>query len=546
MTSLPYEIQENSSKRRSSESRPFLHNNFSEVDYIEDINEVILKIDSNDRNIDKYKDPFSFRVRFNQTESNYDAFGNAGPIILSKYDNIKYIKLVEAIIPRRNIVQEYNEYNKELNENSSIHNHSIIEITQGTCRFPIKLNKNDTLTLGAQTLTIENLSLINNKHFVNVNNDWGPGVATNIKYDKVKLEGQISSTQVNGVLTNVIKGTNTKFNQLYVNMKLLINNNNYLIANIVNDNEIQLNTIVNSSFENIDFYVVDSDAKDNANVQLQGVESNVKKDFLYLQHDKNVINDIESIKQHDIVLFDNINGETAGKVKTNVAAKYNHIELSDNLDKPISSKKFTLLPYENFDTLPGNLHIDTTNKKIFGNNLNFKNYNIGSILYLVKVNYGILKIRKINSESEIEYDILFDKGLNNDTPTTQLIYNYSFTRSSVEFSDERFILTNIKEFGNNTFEGTNENSSKAFGILFPSGTTEGQAYMSGLSYKLYNRRNLQNLNSLTVSFNDSYGNKLKLDHLDSSVDINDIRHPLNKDNQVHLTFRIGVVENRFD
>ena len=40
--------------------------------------------------------------------------------------------------------------------------------------------------------------------------------------------------------------------------------------------------------------------------------------------------------------------------------------------------------------------------------------------------------------------------------------------------------------------------------------------------------------------------KLSLNNLDSTVDRDDIRHPLNKDNQVHLTFRIGVVENRFD
>ena len=88
MTSLPYQIQ-NISK---SDTRQFLHNNFTEIDYDEDVIEHVLKIDSNDRNIDKYKDPFSFRVRFNLTESNFDSFGNAGPIILSNYQNIKYIK----------------------------------------------------------------------------------------------------------------------------------------------------------------------------------------------------------------------------------------------------------------------------------------------------------------------------------------------------------------------------------------------------------------------------------------------------------------------
>jgi hypothetical protein len=180
--------------------------------------------------------------------------------------------------------------------------------------------------------------------------------------------------------------------------------------------------------------------------------------------------------------------------------------------------------------------------------VNFKLYNIGSIIYLDDNNdYAILKITRIISEFEVQFVILKNKNLSNSEITgSQEIYNYSFIRSNYEFSDERFILANIKEFSNNTFEGTNEKSSKAFGILFPAGTTQNQAYMSGLSYKLYNRRNLQNLNSLTVSFNDSYGNKLKLDNLDPTVDKNDIRHPLNRNNQVHLTFRIGVVENRFD
>ena len=90
---------------------------------------------------------FSFRVRFNQTESNFDSFGNAGPIILSNYQNIKYIKLVEAIIPRRNIVQEYNEYNKTLYENSTIHNYSILKLTTGNKQLPIQLNKNDTIKI---------------------------------------------------------------------------------------------------------------------------------------------------------------------------------------------------------------------------------------------------------------------------------------------------------------------------------------------------------------------------------------------------------------
>ena len=635
MTSLPYEIQENSSKRRSSESRPFLHNNFSEVDYIEDINEVILKIDSNDRNIDKYKDPFSFRVRFNQTESNYDAFGNAGPIILSKYDNIKYIKLVEAIIPRRNIVQKYVNYNKTLYQNSKIHCYSLLKI-QDTAGPPVqkqlklKLNSGDQIKINATNYTVERHITYNNVDYLQLKEEFYTAGATQLYYQNVKLVGTVSGTK--GQTT--INGVNTEFNKLVNNYKIKINNQEFIIQNITDDLELTVTTALTESFSNADIYVIydlNSKAKDTAGADVNGATGSTSS-VINFQQDTN-INDDTITSINDVVLFNKPNGDLGGdKIKESSLDTSSKITLYSALDKPINDQKFLVLPKTNFDKMPGQIHFDKTNETITGININFKKYQVGSIIHLANlidstvntgaaVTYGstnipvsasiishfpigsivylsdgtivgkvtslldsgvastltigdgvkttainapkflfkedkyvILKVTQIVSESEIKVEIIKDgdttDALNNKTTgidiMVQEIYNYSYVRSEEEFSDERFILTNIKEFGNNTFEGTNENASKAFGILFPAGTTEGQAYMSGLSYKLYNRRNLQNLNSLTISFNDSYGNKLELNHLDSSVDINDIRHPLNKDNQVHLTFRIGVVENRFD
>lgn len=633
MTSLPYNIQEADFKK-SNEARPYLHNNFTEMDYDEDVNEVVLKIDSNDRNIDRYKDPFSFRVRFNQTESNFDAFGNAGPIILSRYDNIKYIKLVEAIIPRNNIVQEYVNYNKTLYNNSKIHCYSLLKIQNGTNKISLKLNSGDQIRINGSNYTVERHNTYNNVDYLQLKDEFYTAVANQLYYQNVKLVGTVSGTRGQ----TKISGVNTEFTKLFNNYKIKVNNQELTINNITNNLELSVTTLLTESFSNAEIYVIydlNSKAKDTAGTDLDGANGSPIKNVINFQQDTN-INDDTVTSINDVVLFNKPNGDLGGdKIKESSLDTSSKITLYTDLDKPINDQKFLVLPKTNFDKMPGEIHFDKTKETITGININFKKYQVGSIIHLANlvdsgvntdaaVTYGsttipvsasiishypigsmvylsdgtivgkvtslldaggastltigdgvkttainvakdlykedkyvILKVTQIVSESEIKVKIIKDGDTGNllhDKTTgsaagdimVQEIYNYSYVRSEEEFSDERFILTNIKEFDNDTYQGTNENSSKAFGILFPAGTTKGQAYMSGISHKLYNRRNLQNLNSLTISFNDSYGNQLKLNHLDSSVDRDNIRHPLNKDNQVHLTFRVGLVENRFD
>ena len=557
MTSLPYNIQEADFKK-STETRPYLHNNFSEVDYDEDVKEVVLKIDSNDRNIDKYNDPFSFRVRFNQTESNFDAFGNAGPIVLSKYDNIKYIKLVEAIIPKSNIVQEYVNYNKTLYNNSKIHCYSILKV-QYTATAPapapataqkqlnLKLNSGDQIKMNGTIYTVDRHITMNNNDYLQLKERFGPATASTINYINVRLPGLVSAIKGQNTLT----GIGTEFTKLRGSYKIKIGSVEYSLTGApISDTSLTVIGTFSEEVKNQEVYLVSGTARDSTNGAniLKGIDITDKKNINFQQNTN--ISDDTITAIDDIILFNYPNGlQSADKIDTALTATASSLLIKSDLDYPINDQKFLVLPKDNFDTIPGELYYNKTSKILSGLNVNFKLYNIGSIIYLDNGNvteYAILKITQIISESEIQFEILKDGTLASTITTVQLIYNYSYVRSEEEFSDERFILTNIKEFNNSTYEGTNENSSKAFGILFPSGTTKGHAYMSGISHKLYNRRNLQNLNSLTISFNDSYGNQLKLNNLDSSVDKNDLRHPLNKDNQVHLTFRIGLVENRFD
>ena len=497
----------------------------------------------------------------------------------------------------------------------------------------MKLNSGDQIRINGSNYTVERHITYNNVDYLQLKDEFYTAAANQLYYQNVKLVGTVFGTKGQ----NTITGVNTEFSKLFANYKIKVNNQVLTINNITNDLELIVTTLLTESFSNAEIYVIydpNSKAKDTAGADVNGANGSTQA-VINFQQDTN-INDDTITSINDVVLFNKPNGDLGGdKIKESSLDTSSKITLYSDLDKPINDQKFLVLPKTNFDKMPGQIHFDKTKETITGININFKKYQVGSIIHLANladsvvdtdaaVTYGstnipvggsiisdfpigsivylsdgtivgkvtslldaggastltigdgvkttainvakdlykedkyvILKVTQIVSESEIKVKIIKngDTGdvLNNKTTGSapgdimvQEIYNYSYVRSEEEFSDERFILTNIKEFGNNTFEGTNENSSKAFGILFPAGTTQDQAYMSGLSYKLYNRRNLQNLNSLTVSFNDSYGNKLKLDHLDSSVDIDDIRHPLNKNNQVHLTFRIGVVENRFD
>jgi hypothetical protein len=138
--------------------------------------------------------------------------------------------------------------------------------------------------------------------------------------------------------------------------------------------------------------------------------------------------------------------------------------------------------------------------------------------------------------------------------------------------DDRFILLRIKELdsdkGQRTYDtgdgslrydsngGTNS-YHKPFGMILPDKLL-GKNYYSGTPYyasKIYKNSTLGNLNQLTIEFYDSCGTKLKFNNLFSAKEIDtceqddefprsDIRHPLNKKIQTHLSLIIGVVESQ--
>lgn len=72
-----------------------IHNNISKNVFTEALQEYTIIIDSSDRDIEKYPNPFSYRVKFNGVPGTKDAN------ILRKFDYVKYVKLDTGIIPGR-------------------------------------------------------------------------------------------------------------------------------------------------------------------------------------------------------------------------------------------------------------------------------------------------------------------------------------------------------------------------------------------------------------------------------------------------------------
>lgn len=139
--------------------------------------------------------------------------------------------------------------------------------------------------------------------------------------------------------------------------------------------------------------------------------------------------------------------------------------------------------------------------------------------------------------------------------------------------DDRFISLVIKELDCNRVFCTADGSFRTdpdtgamvtpprpFAHIFPDKLL-GRIYYTGTPYygsKVYKSSLLGNINSLTIQLYNSCGTPLKFDNFltaqqlhkakcnNEEVDQSDIRHPLNKNFQIHLSFIVGVVESQIN
>ena len=142
--------------------------------------------------------------------------------------------------------------------------------------------------------------------------------------------------------------------------------------------------------------------------------------------------------------------------------------------------------------------------------------------------------------------------------------------SSSNIYDDRFVILRIDELHNedNTTFSTNINTEKSFGLIYPDKLVSKDYYFGTpfFAEKHWKNSNLGNISKLSIKFLDSYGNQLKLsentgtnteiinqdpletpdDNGNFTVSQTDLRHPLNKRIQNHMTLIIGVVESQIN
>jgi hypothetical protein len=506
------------------QSRKMVINNNIDVDlYDEEIKEYIIKIDSRDRNIDQYPNPFKFKVRFNDNE----AYGQA-PVIQARYQNVKSIELLETIIPKHNYSQIYNKVNYNFYEKSIINSLSILETNSN---LKIKLNKNDTIIVDNMILEIIDFVIFSKFDCISVDKYPNFTGFKDIIYSKVKLNG----TAYSDGNTNYILGFGTNFTILENNDKISLKNRTYIIESIISDFKIKIKDVIYDKIE-------------ETNIFLKDKKSLIKCKFLNKRKEVNLtslsdIGDVTDIIGNDILLTKN------HAVQINNYFN-NKIILKKDLEKPIINENPLIIKNKYFEYITGYIEWDKDSNQINGISSNFFNYGVNSIIHLSQNVYDIyLKVTKIISDNKIHTEILIDNGLTSykgDTINNQKICNYSYINNKDNFSNNKFILINIDEFNNGICNGTNNKLSEAFGILYPSGVTNTEAYFSGNSKKIYDRRNLQNINSLTISLSDSKGDELKMNNLLNISDTNHPRSIYNLRNQVCYIFKIVVIDRKFN
>ena len=134
--------------------------------------------------------------------------------------------------------------------------------------------------------------------------------------------------------------------------------------------------------------------------------------------------------------------------------------------------------------------------------------------------------------------------------------------SSKSLDTDRYIMLNIEEINDNNVNSTNSALRDAFCLLSPDSYGEMHYYASNnYQDKIYKMSNLGNINRLTLTLKDSYGNQLLMPNLDFHIDTEKscncdgtdygcpctyIRHPYYKWTQVQYMIKLGVVETEID
>jgi hypothetical protein len=122
-----------------------IYNNISDKLSVDILVEYVIMIESIDRDIEKYPNPFKYKIYFNPVAQTKDAY------IYKTFENVKYIKLETAILPRK-----YSYLRKDITSN----------ITDVTTLINTNWKRNDNLTFNTVNYTMIEDYIIDNIRYI--------------------------------------------------------------------------------------------------------------------------------------------------------------------------------------------------------------------------------------------------------------------------------------------------------------------------------------------------------------------------------------------
>lgn len=485
-----------------------LYQNVSSPPSIEGIREIPLYIDSKDRDIEKYPDPFSFRVAFNPIGSYTPT-----PHISEVIRNVKLVKLEYLTLPM-------------------------------TTRYT-------KIASGIIGMSWKEFNIIY------ANNDDSVQIKRNNTDNKIVIVANAKDTTTN----TFIRKNQILFNMLRINDRIEL-------ALTKNDNSTFVLTVNIEQIDNDEdiFYFVSQETYDGSldniiNVGISKVPYNEQLEQADDAHDKTITiinrnNEINIGKNDTIFLRGKyfyvektinttrlILNQKVNRTFENINASIENNELNQQVVTITSSMPNLYDSENNLKLLPNYLLMVEINGQVFDEMKIISVVNNTITLY--NENLQLNDFVENNNSNDIEINLVMWKHLEEINTLT--------IENADTLVNQRYICMKIKELDTN-ITSTNQVLNDSFAILNTERYGSGNIIVYPNAEKVFDNQNLTNLTSLTFEFYDENGERIVCSTFDDYFKNKDeylnqtklLIHPKNNASQILMSFRVGSLEQNIN
>lgn len=475
-----------------------LHDNIMNPPTMEGMKEIPIYIDSKDRSIDVYPDPFSFKVSFNPIGNH-----TPQPHISEIIRNVKLIKLEYLTLPMST---------------------NFTKVSSGTIiiswkEFDVLFKTNDNTVRLQKNLTDNKIIIVANEKdittdtFIRKNQVLFSALKTN---DRIKL----TLTRTNNISEEIIINIEHMDND---DDKFFIVSQETYDGNFDDVENIQISKVrYNELLNRYDDY------HDKIGIVInKNPEVNIGKDDTIFMRGKYFF--IDSTVSNRVLLnqsidrtFSNLDVELNSTGLIKITSPTTHFIYDDENNIKLQSNYFITITIDNqtFDEI---LITQVTDQSFMIHDDDLKNY-----------------IDDLDSPVQTVEIIMWQKF--EEVQTITIASNDSLV-------NQRYISLRIKEFDSTTLS-TNQSLNDSFAVLNTERYGNGNIIVYPNADRVFENQNIINVSSLTFSFYDQNGKQIKTktyeDYFKNKAEYEGqtklMIHPHNKASQILFLFKIGVIE----